>query len=71
MDRASRMVYAKRTHPHTVHELDCAALARMIDASGPARGRTHQVTLDNYDKVRAADVPMAYPRCRICVPGVF
>ena len=63
------MVYVKRDYPRTVHELDCAALARMVDQSGPARGRRRQVTLDNYDKVPAADVPLRYKRCRKCAPG--
>jgi hypothetical protein len=60
------MLYVKRTHPHTVHELDCEALETMVvDSSGQ-----HKRALDHYDKVKAADVPVNYPRCRICAPGV-
>jgi hypothetical protein len=63
----SRLVYVKRTRPHTVHELDCDALETMaVDSSG-----AHRVGLADYEKVGAADVPVKYPRCRVCGPGVF
>jgi hypothetical protein len=42
----------------------------MVDAPGPARGRTRQVSLDNYDKRPLADVPIENKRCRACAPGV-
>jgi hypothetical protein len=67
---SSRTVYVKRTHPYTVHELDCKRLRAMVDAPGPARGRKRQVSLDEYDTVCLADVPIKNKRCRLCAPGV-
>ena len=66
-----RTVYVRRKPPHTVHELDCRALMRMVDALSPAQGRKNKVTLEKYDVMKATDVPIEYPRCRVCAPGVL
>jgi hypothetical protein len=57
---ATRLVYLRLIHPHTVHELDCPKVDRTITKRNPP----------HYVRVPISDVPVEYPRCKICTPGV-
>jgi hypothetical protein len=50
------MVYVRRTWPHTVHELDCDALAGWSMRRGQPAGELATSRSTNYDKVKPADV---------------
>jgi hypothetical protein len=59
-----REVWVMNRRRHTVHELDCWKLHKMW--ANPEL----DLSESDYDKMRAADVPLEYHRCRHCAPGV-
>jgi hypothetical protein len=57
---ATRLVYVRLIHPRTVHELDCPKLDLTLTKRNPM----------HYAAFPISDVPVNYPRCKICTPGV-
>jgi hypothetical protein len=58
--RGGRLVYVRLIHPRTVHELDCPKLDLTLTKRNPM----------HYAAFPISDVPVNYPRCKICTPGV-
>jgi hypothetical protein len=56
---ATRLVYVRLIHPHTVHALDCPKLDLTLTKRRPK----------HYAQVPISEVPISYPRCKICTPG--
>src|SRR5262245_60974394 len=55
----TRLVSVRLIHPRTVHELDCPKLDLTLTKRNPK----------HYAQVPIRDVPVSYPRCKICTPG--
>jgi hypothetical protein len=56
---ATRLVCVRLIHPHTVHALDCPKLDLTLTKRNPR----------HYAQVPISEVPVSYPRCKICTPG--